>query len=95
MTKLKTGRHTSALKEMRKSEKRSERNMRTKSKIRTSIKRVKTAVENNDVKATAKQLATVFSELDKAAKKNVIHLKTASNQKAKFSRLIAKKINLK
>ncbi|MDR1926881.1 MAG: 30S ribosomal protein S20 [Endomicrobium sp.] len=90
MAKLKTGRHTSALKEARKAEKRSERNAATKSKIRTSLKRVETAVKNNDVKAASEHLATAFSEWDKAAKKNVIHSKAASNQKARLSKLVTK-----
>ena len=68
MAKLKTGRHTSALKEARKAKKRTVRNTATKSKIRTAIKRVETAVKNNDVKVALEQLAVAFSQWDKAAK---------------------------
>ncbi|GHT37930.1 hypothetical protein AGMMS49593_06190 [Endomicrobiia bacterium] len=90
MAKLKTGRHTSALKEARKSKKRAERNSAVKSKIRTSIRRVVEAVKNNDVKVASEQLATAFSQWDKAAKRNVIHSKAASNQKARLSGLVSK-----
>ncbi|GHT58721.1 hypothetical protein AGMMS50222_02570 [Endomicrobiia bacterium] len=90
MAKLKTGRHTSALKEARKSKKRAERNSAVKSKIRTSIKRVEEAVKNNDVKVASEQLATAFSQWDKAAKRNVVHSKAASNQKARLSKLVSK-----
>jgi small subunit ribosomal protein S20 len=90
MAKLKTGRHTSALKEARKSKKRTERNSAVKSKIRTSIKRVEEAVKNNDVAAALEQLAAAFSEWDKAAKRNVVHHKAASNQKARLSKLVLK-----
>jgi small subunit ribosomal protein S20 len=90
MAKLKTGRHTSALKESRKAEKRTKRNVAIKSKIKTAIKRVETAVKNKDTKVATEQLAIAFSEWDKAAKKNVVHFKAASNQKARLSKLVAK-----
>ncbi|MDR2399310.1 MAG: 30S ribosomal protein S20 [Endomicrobium sp.] len=90
MAKLKTGRHTSALKEARKAEKRTERNSSIKSKIKTSIKRVEEAVKKGDVKVALEQLAAAFSEWDKAAKKNVVHFKSASNQKARLAELVSK-----
>jgi small subunit ribosomal protein S20 len=90
MAKLKTGRHTSALKEVRKAEKRTERNSSIKSKTKTAIKRVEDAVKNGDVTVALKQLALAFSEWDKAAKRNVVHYKAASNQKARLSKLVSK-----
>jgi small subunit ribosomal protein S20 len=90
MTKLKTGRHTSALKEARKAEKKTKKNSSIKSKIKNATKRVDEAIKKNDAKVALKQLATAFSEWDKAAKKNIVHSKTASNQKARLSRLVAK-----
>ncbi|MCA6079611.1 30S ribosomal protein S20 [Candidatus Endomicrobiellum agilis] len=89
MAKLKTGRHTSALKEARKTIKRTARNSAIKSKIRTSVKKVEEAVRNKDAKAAQEQLTVVFSEWDKAAKKDVVHFKAASNQKARLSKLVA------
>jgi small subunit ribosomal protein S20 len=41
MAKLKTGRHTSALKEVRKAEKRNARNTATNSKIKSLLKKLK------------------------------------------------------
>jgi small subunit ribosomal protein S20 len=90
MAKLKTGRHTSALKEVRKSKRRSERNAVVKSKMKTAIKRVEEAVKKNDVKLASEQLAKAFSQWDKAAKKNIVHPKSASNQKARLSKLVSK-----
>lgn len=89
MAKLKTGRHTSALKEARKAEKRTERNSSIKSKIRTTVKRVEAAVKNNDAKLAQDQLNIAFSEWDKAAKKNVVHYKAAANQKARLSKKVS------
>jgi small subunit ribosomal protein S20 len=90
MAKLKTGRHTSALKEARKAEKRTERNSSIRSKIKTAIKRVEESVKKGDVKVALERLAIAFSQWDKAAKKNVVHFKAASNQKARLSKLVAK-----
>jgi len=89
MAKLKTGRHTSALKEARKAVKRTERNVSVKSKIRSVAKKVEAAVKNKDAKLAQEQLNTAFSEWDKAAKRNVIHYKAASNQKARLAKLVA------
>ena len=89
MAKLKTGRHTSALKEARKAVKRTERNTTVKSKIKTTVKKVESAVKNKDAKLAQEQLNIAFSEWDKAAKRNVIHPKAASNQKARLSKLVS------
>ncbi|MDR2426962.1 MAG: 30S ribosomal protein S20 [Endomicrobium sp.] len=89
MAKLKTGRHTSALKEARKAEKRTARNASVKSKIKTMVKKVETAVKNKDTTLAQDQLNIAFSKWDKAAKKNIIHYKAAANQKARLSRLVA------
>ncbi|MDR3071173.1 MAG: 30S ribosomal protein S20 [Endomicrobium sp.] len=89
MAKLKTGRHTSAIKEARKAKKRTARNSSIKSKIRTSIKKVEESVKGNDIKVASERLATAFSQWDKAAKKNIVHHKAASNQKARLSKLVA------
>ncbi|MDR3281844.1 MAG: 30S ribosomal protein S20 [Endomicrobium sp.] len=90
MAKLKTGRHTSALKEVRKTKKRTKRNMLTKSKIRTAVKRVENSVKKGDLKASKEYLNIVFSEWDKASKKNIVHYKASSNQKARLSKLVSK-----
>jgi small subunit ribosomal protein S20 len=89
MAKLKTGRHMSALKEVRKTEKRTERNASVKSKIKTSVKKVEAAVKKNDAKLAQEQLDIAFSEWDKAAKRNVIHKKAADNQKARLAKKVA------
>lgn len=89
MAKLKTGRHTSALKEVRKAAKRTVRNVATKSKIKTMAKKVEAAVKAKDTEAAKAALKGAFSEWDKAKKKNVIHKNAASNQKARLSKLVA------
>lgn len=88
MAKLKTGRHTSAIKQNRKANKNELRNMSVRSKIKTLVKKVETAVANKDKKLAQDLLKTAFSEWDKAAKRNVVHFNAASNQKARLSRLV-------
>jgi small subunit ribosomal protein S20 len=88
MAKLKTGRHTSALKKYRQSEKRAEANQTIKSKIRTYVKKIETAVQNKDSESAKTLVKAAFSEWDKAARKNIIHKNAASNQKARLSRLV-------
>jgi len=89
MAKLKTGRHTGALKENRKSIKRSERNRSIQSKITNLIRKVEAAAASKDKAAAEKILRTAFSEWDKAAKKNIIHSNAAANQKARLAKLVA------
>jgi len=89
MAKLKTGRHTSALKEVRKAAKRNARNTATNSKIKSLAKKVEAAVKAKDKETAQKTLNLAFAEWDKAKKKNVIHKNTAANQKARLSKLVA------
>jgi len=88
MAKLKTGRHTSALKELRKSVRRQERNLSVRTKIKTLVKKVEDAVAKKDAALAKTLLTDAFSQWDKAAKRNVIHANAASNQKARLSKLV-------
>ncbi len=89
MAKLKTGRHTSALKEARKTEKRTAMNSAIKSKIRTLSKKVEVAVKAKDAEAAKTALNEAFSEWDKAKKRNVVHKNAAANQKARLAKKVA------
>lgn len=89
MAKLKTGRHTSALKETRKAAKRTLRNTAITSKIRTLAKKVEEAVKKKDADTAKSSLKLAFSAWDKASKRNIIHDNAAANQKARLSRLVA------
>jgi small subunit ribosomal protein S20 len=89
MAKLKTGRHTSSLKEARKTVKRTQRNVSVKSEIRTAVKKVEEAIKRKDKAAAQEALRIVFSQWDKAAKRNVVHYKAAANKKARLSKRVA------
>ncbi|HUT85456.1 MAG TPA: 30S ribosomal protein S20 [Elusimicrobiales bacterium] len=91
MAKLKTGRHTSALKQIRQSDKRNSRNSGLKKKVKEVVKEFLISLDGTDVKKSEKLLAEVYSRWDKAAKSGAIHKKTASRKKAQF----AKKLTVK
>ena len=88
MAKLKTGRHTSAIKVNRQALKRAASNVSTKSEIRNLVKKIEGAVLKKDEALANELLKKAFSEWDKAARKNVVHANAASNQKARLSRMI-------
>ena len=88
MAKLKTGRHTSALKELRKAKTRTQRNQTVKSKIRSLVKKVEGAVAKKDITLAQTTLRTAFSEWDKAVKRDIIHANAAANQKGRLSKLV-------
>jgi small subunit ribosomal protein S20 len=90
MAKLKTGRHTSALKAHRQSEQHAEKNRSMRSRIRTLARNVETAVTQKDVKAAGQYLTEAFSLWDKAAQDGVVHWRAASRKKARLSQRVSK-----
>ena len=89
MAKLKTGRHTSALKAQRQAEKKTSQNKGLMKKVRLATKKVAATVKA-DVAAVAQDLKLAESSLDKAAKKNVIHWKTAARKKSRLAKSVNK-----
>jgi small subunit ribosomal protein S20 len=73
----------SAIKKQRQDAKRTSSNKRYDHEFKKALRDVK--------KGTAKSLEDVYSKIDKAAKKNVIHKKKASRLKSLASRLNKKK----
>jgi len=90
--KLKTGRHTSALKEARKNQKRQISNKAVKSRIKTAVKKFESALTEKSVEKAGSSLRLISSLLDKAAKSNIIHKKNASR---KISRLMSRLAKVK
>lgn len=89
MAKLKTGRHTSAQKELRKAKVRTLHNASIKSRIRTLSKKVEAAVKSKDAILANSLLKSAFSQWDKAAKTNAIHANAAANQKARLAKMVS------
>lgn len=81
----------SAQKNIRKTERQTERNRFIKSRIKTLAKKVTAASASGD-SAVAKQAAIDYvSALDKAAKSGIIHDNKAGRHKAQMAALIAAK----
>ncbi|MCX5793102.1 MAG: 30S ribosomal protein S20 [Elusimicrobia bacterium] len=85
MAKLKTGRHTSAIKAWRKSEKLASKNRGVKNKIRDISKEFIALAEKKDIENTQKLLPKAYALLDKAAKKSTIHWKAAARKKSRLA----------
>ncbi|MGA9118844.1 MAG: 30S ribosomal protein S20 [Bacteroidota bacterium] len=79
--------HASAEKRARVSKRRATRNAQLKSKMRTAIKRVRTA---KDKEHAVPELLKTVQLLDRLAAKGVIHKNLASNNKSKLTKLVNK-----
>jgi len=86
MAKLKTGRHTSAIKAQRQAKRRAIRNRALKKTARLTTKAVLSAVEKKDAEGIKKTLPIAVSSLDKMAKKGAVHWKTVARRKSRLAR---------
>ncbi|MBI5554817.1 MAG: 30S ribosomal protein S20 [Elusimicrobia bacterium] len=85
MTKLKMGRHTSAIKESRKNIARHRTNSQIKNQIKQLIKDVSAAIAKKDSAAAKSTMLKAFTALDKAAKKNILSKNNASRKKSRMA----------
>lgn len=88
MAKLKGGRHTSALKELRKSLKRRARNLILKNRIKELKKNILKLVAEKKFDEAKKLLPLFYKAVDKAKKVHYIH----KNKAARLKSAIAKKV---
>ena len=79
----------SAEKRHRQNVKQRERNRAHRSRLRTAIKGLRTAVDNGDAERANTLLADTLSVIDKTAQKKVIHANTASRYKSRLTRKVA------
>ena len=80
--------HASALKRMRQSEKRRARNRKNVSQLKTQVKKLRAAIAGGDAEAAKKLLPETVGEIDKAAKKGVVHDNAAGRYKSRLSRRV-------
>lgn len=78
----------SAKKRLRQQEHRRLRNRSIRSALRTYIKKVRTAVEENNVAAAETEFRVTAKKLDQAAAKGIIHANTAGRYKSRLQHLI-------
>ena len=80
--------HKSALKRARQNEKRRMRNKSTKTRVKSIVKSVRLSVSEKSKEEVLSELKTAQSIIDNAAKKGVIHKKTASRKISRLSKLV-------
>jgi small subunit ribosomal protein S20 len=80
--------HASALKQQRQGLKHRDRNRRNLSRLKTKVKTLRSAIAKGDAAAVKGALAETVSEIDKAAKKGVIHDNAAARYKSRLSRRV-------
>jgi small subunit ribosomal protein S20 len=90
MAKLKTGRHTSSLKEVRKSQRRRIHNLQIKNKISQLKKQFTKLAKNKDIPALKELVKQFYKTVDKAAKVSFIHKNKAARLKSKLAKSLAK-----
>lgn len=77
-----------AIKDLRRNHTKRMRNLDIKSDLKKTLKGFTAAA--SEKKADAQELLkSVYKKLDKAAKRNVMHKKTAARRKARFAKLLA------
>ncbi len=80
--------HKSAIKRARQNEKKRIRNKSTKTRIKSIVKGVRFTVSEKSNEAAPDELNIAKSIIDNAAKKGVIHKKTASRKISRLSKLV-------
>ncbi len=80
--------HKSAIKRARQNDKRRTRNRAVKTRLKNVVKDVAAAVTDGTADKTAENLKTAQSAIDKAAKKGVIHRRTAARKISRLARKV-------
>ena len=74
----------SALKRVRQTDRRTEYNRKSKSRLRHQIRAMRRAITRKDAKAAADLLPATFSIIDRSAKNGLINKNTAARYKSKL-----------
>ena len=81
-------RHASAQKQMRQSQKRRARNRQNLSQLKTQVKKLRAALAEGNAKGAESLLAGTVGQIDKAARKGVIHDNAAARYKSRLTRKV-------
>jgi small subunit ribosomal protein S20 len=82
-------RHKSAIRQHRRSLRRKAVNTRSKSALRTQMRKIREAIEAKDGEGSAKMLPALFKAIDTSVKKRSIKKNTGSRYKSRLSRQVA------
>ncbi|MEG0804892.1 MAG: 30S ribosomal protein S20 [Lachnospiraceae bacterium] len=78
----------SAKKRIRVNDEKAARNKATKSKVKTSIKKVEAAIVAKEVETAKAALLVATSEIDKATKKGVYHKNTSARKISRLTKAV-------
>jgi len=76
----------SSIKDLRRTARRSAVNRAVKGKLRSALKKVRTAVADNQVESARTALAAATPTLDRAVTKGVLHKNAAARHKSRLTR---------
>lgn len=79
--------HKSAVKRARQNEIRRLRNRSVKTRVKSIVKQVRQATAENSAEAANSNLVTAQSVIDKAAKKGILHKRTAARKISRLNKL--------
>ena len=82
--------HFSALKRARQTQKKTEANRANTSRLRTALRKFRTALASGDKTKAKAGFAETVSSIDKAVAKGTIHKNTAARYKSRLSARLAK-----
>lgn len=74
----------SALKRMRQTEKRRQRNRKVRTETRTYIKRARAQIDAGELEAAQQSVSQAIRALDKAAEKGILHRNNAARRKSRL-----------
>lgn len=83
-------RRRTSIKKQRSDKKKHLRNLKVKTELKKTLKKFQALLAAKNINEAKTLLAKVFSQLDKAAKKNVIHPNTARRKKSRLTKRLAK-----
>jgi len=83
--------HKSAIKRIRQNEKRNERNRKSRSNLRTEIKKFKVLLETEGMEKIQAAFPKLQKIIDKAVTKGILHKSTANRKKARLAGALQKK----
>jgi len=83
--------HASAIKAHRQSLKHREHNRQFRSRLRSALRSIRTAIDGNDLTAAKKALRDTISLIDRMASKGIIHRNAAGRYKSRLANRLAAK----
>jgi small subunit ribosomal protein S20 len=80
----------SSIKDLRRTERRTARNRAAQGKLRSTLKRARTAVAAGQTEAAQKAVAEALPVIDRASGKGILHKNAAARHKSRLMRRLAK-----